>query len=166
MNSSYSDVEAELKLLCATSEIRAIPDEPGKAAYVLKNYCGDLEISQTSLSHFFDISSAELKGRLGSILMGYTNHGYSKPKYLAPILQSGDAPSLRAHLFQMMVNFLLEVVSLHEIMNPIKAWLVYLWKGKFRMVLMNGILGNSNNLLFQIVCLKYKTRIRLSNFLD
>lgn len=85
MNSSYSDVEAELKLLCATSEIRAIPDEPGKAAYVLQNYCGDLEISQTSLSHFFDISRAELKGRLVSIFMGYTSHGYSKPKYLAPI---------------------------------------------------------------------------------
>ena len=85
MNTQILDIKTEFQLLLANADIRAIPDNVGRAAFILQNYCGELEFSLTNLCSFFNISRPALKARMASLCLGYTVHNKSKPRYLAPI---------------------------------------------------------------------------------
>lgn len=78
-------VKSELSYLKCTPEVRAIPNDVSKAAYILENYIGDVEFSMTELCSFFCISRESLKKRMKAIALGHTYHSHHNSKYLAPV---------------------------------------------------------------------------------
>lgn len=84
MNLLSKEKKREFQHLLATPELRSIANDVTKAAFVLQNYIGEFEFSQTEICAFFCISRQTLKNRMKAIALGHTCHSHHNTKYLAP----------------------------------------------------------------------------------
>ena len=81
----YKRQHEEIGKLKVLQEVRTIEDDLDKAVYILRNYDGEVNLTQRGISDFFGLKHKQIKRRLWSTLLGYIEHGGDKPRYLAPI---------------------------------------------------------------------------------
>jgi hypothetical protein len=82
-----TDLAEEIRHFSNEMETRAFANKPLKAAYILMNYCGEMEITKTGIASFFNISRSQIELACWKLLCGWETNDLTTPRYLPPCLE-------------------------------------------------------------------------------